>query len=102
MKWVVGIGMFLGLLIFALGVASIRTGWTLPWARRHVRHPRVYGTGALLVGTSCVLQGLFYFGVLPVPSWEVRFFSMNALMLTGLVLIAVGQMRPIRRKEPNA
>lgn len=100
MEWVVGVGLFLGLLIFALGVASIRTGWTLPWARRHIRHPRVYGAGALLMGTSFVLQGLFYFGVLPVPSWEVRFFSMNALMFSGLVLLGVGQL-PARRKGPS-
>ncbi|KUO14405.1 hypothetical protein, partial [Streptomyces dysideae] len=83
MEWVVGVGVLLGLLALGMGVASIRTGWTLPWAWGRVQRPRVYGAGALLVGTSCVTQGLFYFGILPVPSWEFRFFSMNALMLSG-------------------
>ncbi|MFD7872532.1 hypothetical protein ACFV5G_00120 [Streptomyces sp. NPDC059766] len=98
MEWVVGIGLVLGLLFMALGVASIRTGWTLPWARRHVRHHRVYGTGALLMGASCVLQGLFYFGALPTPSWEVRFFAANALLITGILLLGAGQLLPARRR----
>jgi hypothetical protein len=39
MEWVVGSGMVLGLLAVAAGMASIRTGWTLPWVRRRVTHP---------------------------------------------------------------
>ncbi|MEV0177469.1 hypothetical protein AB0I00_41020 [Streptomyces sp. NPDC050803] len=96
MDWVVGTGVVLGLLALATGAATIRTGWLPPLARRRVFRPRPYGTGAILVGASCVTQGLFYFEVLPVPSWEVRFFSMNALMLSGLVLIGFGQLSPGR------
>ncbi|GAA5707359.1 hypothetical protein Save01_08222 [Streptomyces avermitilis] len=93
MDWFVGLGMVLGVLAIALGTVSIRTGWTLSWARRHVARPRVYGLGGLLVGTPCTVQGLFYFGIVPSPSWEIRFFSMNVLLLSGLVLLGVGQMR---------
>jgi hypothetical protein len=47
--------MTVGVLEIALGTASIRTGWTLPWVRRHVARPRIYGLGAVLVGTAGVV-----------------------------------------------
>ncbi|MET9793330.1 hypothetical protein [Streptomyces canus] len=99
MEWVVGSGMVLGLLAVALGVASMRTGWTLPWVRRRVTRPRIYGLGGLLVGAPCVIQGLFYFHVVPSPSWEFRFFGTNALMFSGLILMGVSQMRSSRRRS---
>ncbi|MEU8831724.1 hypothetical protein [Streptomyces sp900116325] len=99
MEWVVGSGMFLGLLAIALGLVSIRTGWTLPGGRRRVTRPRIYGLGALLVGAPCVIQGLFYFHFVPSPSWEFRFFGTNVLMFSGLILMGVSQMRPSRRRS---
>jgi hypothetical protein len=99
MKWVVGSGMVMGLPAVALGVASVRTGWTLPWERRRVTRPRVYGIAGLLVGAPCLIQGLFYFHVVPSPSWEFRFFGTNALMLSGLILMGLSQMRPSRRTD---
>ncbi|MEU2930785.1 hypothetical protein ABZ636_38125 [Streptomyces sp. NPDC007251] len=99
MEWLVGMGMLGGLLLIALGAASIRTGWTLPFMVRRVTRPSVYGLGALLLGASCVVQGLFYFAIVPIPSWELRFFGANALLFSGLVLIGVGQMRPSRRRR---
>ncbi|WSQ12873.1 hypothetical protein OG604_36725 [Streptomyces sp. NBC_01231] len=98
MEWVVGSGMVLGLPAIALGVASMRAGWTLPWVRRRVTRPRVYGIGALLVGATCVIQGLFYFHVVPKPSWEFQFFGTNALLFSGLILMGVSQMGPSRRR----
>ena len=97
MEWVVGSGMVLGLLAVALGVASMRTGWTLPWVRRRVTRPRIYGLAGLLMGAPCVIQGVFYFHVVPSPSWEFRFFGTNALMFSGLILMGVSQIRPSRR-----
>ncbi|WSQ15238.1 hypothetical protein OG604_50350 [Streptomyces sp. NBC_01231] len=82
MEWVVGSGMVLGLLAIPLGVASMRAGWTLPWVRPRVTRPRVYGLGALLVGATCVIQGLFYFRVVPKPSWEFQFFGTNAFLFS--------------------
>ncbi|WP_406301457.1 hypothetical protein OHA61_02425 [Streptomyces sp. NBC_00885] len=98
MGWVVGVGMALGLLGIALGTASIRTGWTLPWVRRRVTRPRMHGLGVLLVSTTSVVQGLFYLHVVPSPTWEIRFLGANALMFSGLILVAAGQMMgPPRR-----
>ncbi|MGW6400358.1 hypothetical protein [Streptomyces sp. NPDC055134] len=100
MAWVVGTGAFLGLLAIASGIVTLRTGWILPTARRHVTRPQLHGLGVLLMGASVVLQGLFYFRLLPSVSWEVRFFGGNALPFAGLLLIALSQLLPLRR-NPN-
>lgn len=87
MEWVVGSGSGMvlgGLLAVTLGMVSMRTGWTLPWVRRRVTRPRIYGIAGLLLGASCVI-GVFYFHVVPSPSWEFRFFGTNALMFSGLI-----------------
>lgn len=102
MAWVVGTGAFLGLLAIALGIVTLRTGWILPTARRHVTRPQLHGLGALLTGSSVVLQGLFYFRVLPSVSWEVRFLGGNALLFAGLLLIALSQLLPLRRNLDHA
>ncbi|MET9461040.1 hypothetical protein ABZY05_39340 [Streptomyces canus] len=98
MEWVVGSGMVLGLLAVTLGVASMRTGWTLPWVRRRVTRPRIDGLAGLLVGALCVIQRLFYFHVVPSPSREFRFFGTGALMFSVPILLGVSQMRPSRRR----
>ncbi|MFE4685732.1 hypothetical protein ACFRNJ_33850 [Streptomyces sp. NPDC056721] len=102
MAWVVGTGAFLGLMAIASGIVTLRTGWILPTARRHVTRPRLHGLGALLTGASVVLQGLFYFRFLPSVSWEVRFFGGNALLFAGLLLIALSQLLPLRRNPNHA
>ena len=76
----------------------MRTGWTLPWVRRRVISPRVYGLAGLLVGALCVIQGLFYFHAVPSPSREFRFLVTSALMFSGLIFMGVSQMRPSRRR----
>ncbi|MFE4848751.1 hypothetical protein [Streptomyces sp. NPDC056696] len=102
MAWVVGTGAFMGLLAIALGIVTLRTGWILPTARRHVTRPRLHGLGALLTGASVVLQSLFYFRLLPSVSWEARFFSGNALLFSGLLLIVLSQLLPLRRNPNHA
>ncbi|MER5476804.1 hypothetical protein ABT026_07445 [Streptomyces sp. NPDC002734] len=102
MAWVVGTGAFLGLLVMASGIVTLRTGWTVPMARRHATRPRLHGLGALFTGSSVVLQSLFYFSVLPGVSWDVRFFGGNALLLAGLLLIALSQLLPLRGTQDHA
>ncbi|MER8044635.1 hypothetical protein [Streptomyces sp. NPDC094032] len=99
MVWLVGVNVFLGLLAIGAGVVTLRVGWVLPVARRRVTRPRRHGLGAVLVGASLSLQGLLYFWNLPGVSWEVRFFGGNALLLAGLLLIALGQT-PVPRTSP--
>lgn len=102
MAWVVGTGALLGLLAIALGIVTLRTGWILPTARRHVTRPQLHGLGALLTGASALLQSLFYFRILPSVSWEVRFFGGNAFLFAGLLLITLSQMLPLRRSPDHA
>ena len=102
MAWVVGTGAFLGLLAIALGIVTLRTGWILPTARRHVTRPKLHGLGVLLTGASPLLQSFFYFRVLPSVSWEVRFFGGNAVLLAGFSLIVLSQLLPFRRNPDHA
>ncbi|MEU6242528.1 hypothetical protein [Streptomyces sp. NPDC047024] len=92
----------MGLLAIALGIVTLRTGWILPTARRHVTRPKLHGFGALLTGASPLLQSLFYFQILPSVSWEVRFFGGNAFLFAGLLLIALSQLLPFRRNPGHA
>ncbi|MEU4134109.1 hypothetical protein [Streptomyces wuyuanensis] len=101
MAWVGGTGAFSGLLVIALGIVTLRTGWIVPTARRHVTRPHLHGLGAPLTGSSVVLQGLFCFRVLPSVSWEARFFGGNALLLTGLLLIGPSRLPPPRRSRDH-
>ncbi|MEV5795999.1 MULTISPECIES: hypothetical protein [unclassified Streptomyces] len=97
--------MLVGVLAVAMGIATLRTGWVLPTARRHVTRPHLHGIGALLAGAAVFLHGLVYFHILPGVSWNVRFFGVNALQLAGLLLIVLSQL-PKRRHpghpEPQA
>lgn len=100
MAWVVGTGAFFGLLAIASGLVTLRTGWILPMARRNVTRPQLQGLGVVFAGTAVLLQGLFYFQILPSVSWEVRFFGGNALVFAGILFIALSQLLP-RRRGPN-
>ncbi|MEW5536768.1 hypothetical protein AB1339_03720 [Streptomyces cyaneofuscatus] len=102
MAWVVRTGLLLGLLLIAMGTATLRTGWIVPTARRHVTRPQLHGIGALLMGASLVLQSLLYFGALPSVSWETRFYGGNALLLGGMLMLIVSQSLPPRRRRDPA
>ncbi|MGW5070852.1 hypothetical protein ACWEQJ_33040 [Streptomyces cyaneofuscatus] len=102
MAWVVGTGLLLGMLLITMGTVTLRTGWIVPTARRHVTRPQLHGIGALLMGASLVLQSLLYFGALPSVSWETRFYGGNALLLGGMLLLIVSQSLPPRRRRDPA
>ncbi|PJN10982.1 hypothetical protein CG723_08200 [Streptomyces sp. CB01635] len=63
MTWVVGTGAFLGMLAIASGIVTLRTGWILPMARRHVTRPRLHRAVcgwplALRLGVMCLVRRL--------------------------------------------
>lgn len=102
MAWVVAANALLGVLAIALGTVTLRTGWVLPTARRHVTRPRLHGVGVLLIGASLLLQSLLYFEILPSVSWEARFYGGNALLLGGMLVLVLGHVLPLRRSERHA
>ncbi|MFF4551222.1 hypothetical protein [Streptomyces sp. NPDC001435] len=101
MKWFVGVGMTLGLALVVYGALCMRTGWAFPWARSRVTRPWAHGLGAVFIGVPCLVQGLFYFGITPSLSWEIRFFGSNAFTLAGLGPLAVSQMLPSKGTSPR-
>ncbi|MFZ4280737.1 hypothetical protein [Streptomyces rhizosphaericola] len=101
MAWVVAANALLGVPAIALGTVTLRTGWVLPTAHRHVTRPRFHGVGVLLIGASLLLQSLLHFEVLPSVSWEARFYGGNALLLGGMLLLLLGYVLPLRRTEPH-
>ncbi|MFJ9635180.1 hypothetical protein [Streptomyces sp. NPDC101178] len=102
MAWVVGTNLLLGMLLIAMGTVTLRTGWIVPMARRHVTRPQLHGIGALLMGASLVLQSLLYFGALPSVPWATRFYGGNVLLLGGMLLLLASQLPPLRRSRDHA
>ena len=80
------------LLIAASGLAAVTSGWVLPMNRRHVRTPRLYGWGQLVVSFALFWQVIF--GVIISDSsarpWGTLIGS--AMLLAGLVVMMVGQL----------
>ncbi|MEV5011525.1 hypothetical protein AB0K74_12960 [Streptomyces sp. NPDC056159] len=69
-----------------LAVVAIRTGWVLPWLRRRMFRPRLWGYGTLL-GDAGLFVSFLTFRVLHSSLiGEVVFFTAMALIISGGVL----------------
>ncbi|MGW2702586.1 hypothetical protein [Streptomyces sp. NPDC001340] len=65
----------MALILCVTGVLAVTTGRiALPWVRKGVKQPRVWGAGALLIAASLT------------AAWLVPFRGQSLLMLAGLVL----------------
>ncbi|MDX2591968.1 MULTISPECIES: hypothetical protein [Streptomyces] len=63
------------LLLSVTGVLAMTTGRiALPWVRKGVKRPRLWGAGALLIAASLTM------------AWLVPFRGQSLLMLAGLLL----------------
>ncbi|MFD0067857.1 hypothetical protein [Streptomyces sp. NPDC056690] len=90
------------LVLFALfyaasGVAAIARGWVLPMNRRHVRVPRIYGWGQLMVAFALCWQTAFGFSASGTRASGTLIGS--AILLAGLIVMAVGQCAGGKRKR---
>ena len=80
------------------GIASIRTGWVLPWMRTRILRPRVFGYAQL--GASACL-GLQLIGGVLFAGSDAEFFisySGAVLMLIGLPGLIWAAQRPGRAR----
>ncbi|MGW1762202.1 hypothetical protein [Streptomyces mirabilis] len=88
----------LALLIAASGLAAVTSGWVLPMNRRHVRAPRVYGWGQLVVAFALCWQ--LVFGLM-ISDSDVRPLGTligAAILLAGLIVMMVSQLAGGNRK----
>ncbi|MEW2636005.1 hypothetical protein AB0903_31290 [Streptomyces sp. NPDC048389] len=85
----------LALLVAALGILAVRTGWLLPAQRRHIVRPRMFGYAQLLVAAGLATQVVAALLVAdPAAQGYVRFAGL-AVMLVAPGMIWAAQ-RPAR------
>ncbi|MFD4370986.1 hypothetical protein [Streptomyces sp. NPDC058486] len=94
MDWYILPGAF-ALLLAAGGVATLRTGFVLPWLRRRVQRVAVYGWAQLIMAGSFALQSAAGFAGDPAARSAVGIVALLAL-LAALVLLLVAQLAPGR------
>ncbi|MEU9473931.1 hypothetical protein AB0D78_46970 [Streptomyces avermitilis] len=89
-------------LIAAFGVAAVTSGWVLPLNWRHVRAPRIYGWGQLVVAFALCWQ--LVVGLMTSDS-DVRPLGTligAAILLAGLIVMMVSQLAGGNRKGGGA
>ncbi|MFF8909066.1 hypothetical protein [Streptomyces olivaceoviridis] len=82
----------LALLIAASGVAAVTSGWVLPMNRRHVRAPRTYGWGQLVVAFALCWQLVFGLLIGDSGARPPGTLIGAVLLLAGLLVMMVGQV----------
>ncbi|MDQ0578489.1 hypothetical protein [Streptomyces rishiriensis] len=80
------------LLIAVSGVAAVTRGWVLPMNRRHIRAPRIYGWGQLVLAFALCWQ--LVFGLLISDSGVRPLGTLigAVIILAGLLVMMVGQL----------
>ena len=88
----------LALLISASAVAAITRGWVLPWNRRRVHSPKVYGWGQLVVVLALCWQLVFDLAVSDSDAQPVGTLIGSGILIAGLVVMLVSQLARDSRK----
>ncbi|WP_328436804.1 hypothetical protein OHA71_05985 [Streptomyces sp. NBC_00444] len=89
----------LALLIAASGVAAITRGWVLPMNRRHIRAPRIYGWGQLVLAFALCWQLVFGLLISDSGARPTGTLTGGAILLAGLIVMMVGQLAGGNRKR---
>ncbi|MFF3861446.1 hypothetical protein [Streptomyces sp. NPDC002209] len=84
------------LLLAVSGVATLSRGWLLPWQRRHIVRPRLFGWAQLLIAAAL---GVELVGLLAVDSAYRSVVTMPGVvgLLIALVLSTRAQRPPRTR-----
>ncbi|MFJ6573751.1 hypothetical protein ACIQNU_40780 [Streptomyces sp. NPDC091292] len=85
-------------LLAASGVAHVTHGWVLPRNRRTIHRPRIHGWGQLIAAFALFCQVFFGLMISDIDIRQWGTLSGSALLLTGLVVMMIGQ-RPGRTPE---
>ncbi|MEU0405884.1 hypothetical protein ABZ318_37935 [Streptomyces sp. NPDC006197] len=81
----------IAMFIAASGVAAITRGWILPMNRRHVRRPRLYGWGQLVVAFALCWQVVFVLVIDSSDSRQWGTLTGGVVLIVGLVVMMAGQ-----------
>ncbi|MEU9383385.1 hypothetical protein AB0D38_21400 [Streptomyces sp. NPDC048279] len=93
MKLYLAIAPLLGAaLIAASGAASVTRGWVLPMNRRHVRSPRVYGWGQLVIAFALCWQVVFGLVIDTPGVRQSGTLIGSVILLAGLAVMITGQV----------
>ncbi|MFF4449513.1 hypothetical protein [Streptomyces sp. NPDC001502] len=79
------------LLIAASGVAAVTRGWVLPVNRRHIRSPRLYGSGQLVTAFALCWQVVFGLVISDSATRLWGALTGGAMLVGGLVVMLAGQ-----------
>ncbi|MFD8985095.1 hypothetical protein [Streptomyces sp. NPDC059564] len=86
------------LLIATSGVAAVIRGWVLPMNRRHVRSPRLYGSGQLVTAFALCWQVVFGLVISDAGTRQWGALTGGAMMVAGLIVMLAGQLAGGRRE----
>ncbi|MGW5372739.1 hypothetical protein ACWER6_28550 [Streptomyces sp. NPDC004009] len=86
------------LLIAASGLAAVTRGWVLPMNRRHVRAPRLYGWGQLVVAFALCWQLVSGLMISDSDARPLGTLIGAVMLLAGIVVMLVGQLAGGRAK----
>ncbi|WP_411105215.1 hypothetical protein [Streptomyces sp. cmx-4-9] len=82
----------IALLLAASGVAAVMRGWVLPRNRRHIRSPRLYGSGQLVSAFALCWQVVFGLVISDAGTRHWGTLTGGAILVTGLMVMLVGQL----------
>ncbi|MET9255063.1 hypothetical protein [Streptomyces sp. NPDC003717] len=86
-------------LVAASGVAAIVRGWVLPWNRRQVRAPRLYGWGQLVVALALACQLVFGLVISDAGTRTAGTVAGGGLLVAGLLVMLAGQLAGRRHAD---
>ncbi|MFB7513541.1 hypothetical protein [Streptomyces sp. NPDC056144] len=98
MSWYLAVPTALLALLFAAGgVAALRTGWVLPWQRRHVHRVKLFGWAQLVIAAAFATKVATALFESPGADAGVGSASL-VVLLAGFGLMVVAQ-RPAEAKS---
>ncbi|MET7654453.1 hypothetical protein [Streptomyces sp. NPDC005486] len=89
-------------LFTASGVAAVTRGWVLPFHRRRVRAPRIYGWGQLIVAFALCWQSVFGLMTSDSGAGPAGTLIGSAILVAGLVVMMTGRLARGPRKDGGA